>query len=290
MKNEDQLKSTASSSIEKMMESKRNLVLSLAVSVAICSTITIFAPISGNRIFYSDLIAVITSGLAAALSIQLIVRQRINGLFPRLYASLGLGIVLWFIAESIWTYYELVAGVETPFPSIADALWLAGYVPFFYFLFGMVKNFIAPSRSMLLQFFLISSAGFVLLANLMLSMYQTADLTSSEGAMTFVFSSAYPIADTLLVVLASVAFIQLRKGKLTFTPWAFFTLSLMLFIIADIGFAYFVLIEELGDMIWIWNPLYNAGYLAIASSLFWHREFFTVDERKLMRAWQERNR
>jgi len=50
-----------------------------------------FAPINGNRQLYSDVISVVTSGSAFALSIQVVFHQKLKGLFPRLYAPLALG-------------------------------------------------------------------------------------------------------------------------------------------------------------------------------------------------------
>ena len=50
-----------------------------------------------------------------------------------------MGLILWFIAELSWTYYELGLGIENPYPSPADAIWLAGYPFIIYFLFGISK-------------------------------------------------------------------------------------------------------------------------------------------------------
>jgi hypothetical protein len=66
-----------------------------------------------------------------------------------------------------------------------------------------------------------------------------------------------------------------------------------LFIIADAGFSYFVQAKGMDDWLWVWNPFYDVGYLAIACSLLWHKEFFTItiNEKKLVKAWwQEKNR
>jgi hypothetical protein len=102
--------------------------------------------------------------------------------------------------------------------------------------------------------------------------------------------SAYPVVDMIVIIPAVAAFIQLRKGLLTFTPWVLIVAAIIAFIVADIGFAYSTLVTELGDYLWIWNPLYNAAYIAFASSLLWHKSFFTIDEKKQMRLWQEKNR
>jgi hypothetical protein len=271
-------------------KSNRKLLISLICAAIACSTITVLGVQNGEGTLYSNVLAVVASGSAFVLSLQVIYRQKTKGLFPRLYASLGLALALWFTAEVIWAYYEVVVGIETPFPSLADAFWLAGYIPFFYFLVGILKHFLGMSKSMLFPLLAMSSIGFVLLGNILLSLYQSADLTSQEGIISYVIGSAYPVADMFLIVPAAVVFFQLRKGKLTFTPWAFIVIATIVFIIGDIGFAYSTSIAEMADMVWVWYPLYNLGDIAIASSLFWHKSFFTIDEKKLIKAWQEKNR
>ena len=273
-----------------LVQSRKKLVIVLLGASITCALLTFFTPISGDRVFYSNLLAITSSGSALALSLHVIYRQKLNGILPRLYVSLGVGLALWFIAEATWAYYEIVAGMETPFPSVADAFWLAGYVPVFYFLYGIVKHFLGIPRTALLPVVLISSFGFVFLANMIISVSPTADLATQDGILSFIVSSAYPIADMFLIVLASAAFMQLRKGQLTFTPWAFIVIAVFAFIVADIGFGYFVMVDELADMVWLWYPLYNAGDVAIACSLLWHRRFFTVDEKKQTKEWQEKNR
>jgi hypothetical protein len=273
-----------------LANSNRKLLISLVCAAVACSTIAVLGELNGEGLLYSNVLALTTSGSTLVLSLHVIYRQKTKGLFPRLYASLGLALALWFAAECIWAYYEIVLGIETPFPSLADAFWLVGYVPFAYFLVGIIRNFLGMSKSMLFPLLAMSSIGFALLGNILLSIYQAADLASQDGIMTYIVGSAYPIADMFLIVPAIAAFIQLRKGKLTFTPWAFIVIATIVFIIADIGFAYSTSVAEMADMLWVWNPLYNVGYIAIASSLYWHKSFFTIDEKKLNRAWQEKNR
>lgn len=274
----------------KLQSQKRKLWLSLIGAGIICTLLIVFAPLDVNRKTYSDAISTVFSGTAFVLSLQVIHRQKLKGIIPRLYVSLGVGLGLWFVAEMIWAYYELVAAIETPFPSIADVFWLAGYIGFFYFLFGMLKNVLRVPRSVFLPLTLLSSIGVLLIVNVLFSIYQSADLTSKDGILTYLVSSAYPVADMLLIVPLVGVFIQLRKGRLTGTPWAHLVTATVIFIIADVGFAYFIVTKAMEEMLWVWDPLYAVGYLAVACSLFWHKEFFTTDEKKLIREWQEKNR
>jgi hypothetical protein len=213
----------------------------------------------------------------------------LRGTLARLYASLGLGLALWFVADAIWVYYEVVAFVETPFPSIADGFWILGYVPVFYFLIGMLKHFLKLTKAIVVPLLIASFAGIVFVGNALMYTYSQADFTSFDGSITFIVSSAYPVADIFLLIPAVAAFIRLRKGLLTFAPWVAIVTAMILFIVADTGFAYFVM-GGMDDLVWMWSPLYQIAYLAIASSLFWYRKFFTVDEKKLLNQWKEQNR
>ena len=273
-----------------LTESRKKLVLTAICASLACAGITVFSQLRGDSVITPGILALTTSGTSAALSLAVIARQKVRGLFPRLYASLGIALVLWFAAESIWVYYEAVASITTPFPSIADALWLSGYVPYFYFLFGIVKNFLGISRSLIFPVLPISAIGFVLLGNMLFSIHQDADLTNREGVVSYIIGSAYPVADMLVLVPALAAFVQLRRGLLTFTPWVLIVAATIAMIVADIGFAYSALLPELEEYVWVWNPIYNMQYIAFASSLFWHKSFFTVNEKKQMRLWQESNR
>lgn len=270
--------------------SRKKLLITVVCASIACAAVTILAQITGYSLTTSAILAIITSGSALALSLTVISRQKVSGLFPRLYASLGITLSLWFAAEAIWVYYEVGLAIETPFPSIADALWLGGYIPFFYFLYGILKNFLGLSRSLIFPVLPIGAVGFVLLGNVLLSIYQDADLTSESGVVSYIVGSAYPIADMFIIIPAVAAFAQLRKGLLTFTPWLLIVVASIAFIAGDIGFAYSTLIVGLEDLVWVWNPLYNVAYIAIASSLIWHKSFFTVDEKKELRIWQERNK
>ena len=269
---------------------KIRLALAIGVSVTLCSLVLILATGSDSRRLFSDVLSIASSGVALALCMQVIKRQKLSAAIPRLYASLGTGIALWFIAECIWGYYELVQRINTPFPSIADAFWLAGYAPYAYFLVGMLRKLIGLTRSITFPGVAISALIIVALAVTLQVIYQKADLKTSDGMFSYLVSSAYPIADMILVVPTIAMFIRLRKGKLMATPWAYFVLAPMLFIVADLGFDYFTSVGGMDDLLWIWEPLYIAGYLAIANSILWYKDFFTVDEKKLLREWQEKNR
>src|SRR5262249_45970464 len=164
-----------------------------------------------------------------------------------------------------------------------------GYIPFFYFLIGIPRRLIGISRTFTLPVLLVSGVVLVVIVSLLQSIYLQADLSKPEGIFTYAVSSAYPISDLFLVVPATAAFVQLRKGNLISTPSAFIVFATILFVVGDLGFDYFVT-NNVNDMQWIFDPVYIMGYLAIGCSLYWYKSFFTIDEKKMLRKWQEMNR
>jgi hypothetical protein len=91
------------------------------------------------------------------------------------------------------------------------------------------------------------------------------------------------IVPTSLIIIGSS-----RSGDLTSIPWIF--LAFVITTIADSGFAYASNAGWSEQAIWIWDPIYIAGYLVMAAGLFWHNRFFVFDEYKVLRSWQEQNR
>lgn len=278
-----------------LARARRKLLSTAICATLVCVSITILSELmwgdsgaSPLSLVVSNGLAIATSGSAFFLSVVVINRQKIHGVFPRIYLSLGIALALWFAAETIWAYYEIGTSIETPFPSLADGFWLAGYAPFFYFLAGILRNFVGMPR--LIHVIPVVGLAFALLTNVLISIYDGADLTSQEGILSYAIAVAYPVADIFLIIPAIAAFIQLRRGQLTFAPWSLIVTATLMFTVGDIGFAYSAIIEEMGNLIWIWNPLYNIAYISIASALFWHKSFFTVSEKKIARDWQENNR
>ena len=59
-------------------------------------------------------------------------------------------------------------------------------------------------------------------------------------------------------------------------------LSMIFVGIADSGFGYMAVsnINLVQEADWIWDILYNTGYLSIAFALVWYSRFFVFDEKR----------
>lgn len=72
---------------------------------------------------FSDLIGIpVPLGAAGCCWVA---SRREQGHARRGWILLGAGLASWAAGEVVWTYYEVVAGAEVPFPSLADAGFLA---------------------------------------------------------------------------------------------------------------------------------------------------------------------
>ena len=290
----------------------RNLIILLIGSIIVTNSFIIFSNNDG-RVFFIDITINITAAIALGLALITVYRQKTDGLYGKTYASLALGLALWFIAELVWAYFELALNIITPFPSIADAFWLAGYGFFAYHLYR-IYNFIASKQTIRPVVVIIVSVATAIIFGYIVGM--TINIAeSSDGQnkhqnhmILLLVSIAYPILDAVLIVPAILILWSVRAGQLASAHWTLLALALLFTAVADSGFGYFAVLNidtaqevkwkweilynmnKVKEVEWIWDILYNATYLSIAAALCWHNYFFIFDERKVMKKWQKENR
>ena len=272
---------------------RRNLIIVLIASISVSSSLVIFSNTEAKTLL-SDIIEPLATLTAVGLASLVVYRQKLDGLIGKVYASLAIGLVLWFIAEVIWSYYEVVMGIEIPTPSPADALWLIGYAPFMYYIFRMFRFFNrSPNRY---DVIIVSIAAAIYLIFIIDAALEVSDFSAQNSIIKFFVNIAYPILDVILIVPAALMILDSarkddggrRSGKLVSIPWIF--LSFIIITIADSGFVYSSNAGWRQDIIWIWTPFYISGCLVMAAGLFWHNRFFVFDEKKAVKRWQQEHR
>lgn len=262
---------------------RKNLIATIIVATAGTSLLVIFAG-DGDRSFFTNWIINVTAGTAVGIAVVVSIRQGVRGLYGSAHAALAAGLGLWLAAELLWTYYQLGLGIDIPFPSVADALWLAGYAPIAFHLFRVYSFFGRGRPAVAAAMSLGYSAllGYLVIAT-------TAASRPEYDALALAVSIAYPVLDGVLVAPCLLVLLNLKHGRFTAPPWTLLSFSIMLMAAADSGFAYYAA-AGLDEQIWVWDLLYNAGYIAIAATLFWHKKFFIFDNNKLKKMWQSENR
>lgn len=140
--------------------------------------------------------------------------------------------------NAIWSYYEIVLAIESPFPSLADALYLAGYFPLILGMLLLVRQRMrqADVGSVIDAMIVTVSVGVLGWVYLMEPHLRNPTLTLVEQAV----SIAYPLMDVFLV--ATVAHILLSPGP---RPLAYLFLgwSFSLILVSDVAYAIMLLNE-----------------------------------------------
>lgn len=254
---------------------RRNLVLGLVAAMVAINSAVFFTAGSDMEIFVGDLSRIGTISTAAVLSLVIVGRQKVSGLFGRAYASLAAGLILWVIAESIWGYYEIGLAVERPFPSIADAFWIAGYGPFAYHLFSTARFFGKGVKKSAVV--LVGVAAALFLAFYVQAIVGVFALEGPEALPSMAISIAYPVLDVILIVPAVLMVTNAGRGQLTSIPWIF--LGWILLVLADSLFG--IAAVTTPEMVFHITVVYNAAYLCFAAGLVWYNRQFILDAKQL---------
>jgi len=200
-----------------------------------------------------------------------------------------MGLILWFIAELSWTYYELGLGIENPYPSPADAIWLAGYPFIIYFLFGISKVLSRQKSTYDREpLILISVATALTLAYVFTLTFGIASIISNQQNMLgWIITIIYPILDGIAFVPSLLIIMKLRNKKQmeSITPWMLLAASILLVTVADIGFGYSEVLGKTVEQgrVGIWDAIYSAGYIVMAVSMYWRYRILSTQKIQLVK-------
>ena len=163
-----------------------------------------FIPSTAAKNVFFDLV-----GLSAVAAIVVGIRVR-SPSSPLAWYLLALGLFSFVIGDSILSFLESVLGEEPPFPSIADAFYLAGYPVLAAGLALMIRRH-APGRewSSLIDALIITAVASMLSWTFLMAPYANdPELSLLESLV----SIAYPLGDILLaVVLVRLLFVQGKR-------------------------------------------------------------------------------
>jgi len=250
---------------------RRYLLYSLIGLVIILSLTLIFLN-PEQRSVYVNLPENIAAGFALGLCLLIICRRKIYGSHDKTHLFLTLGVGLWFVAETIYTYYQLGLKITTPFPSLADPVFLAGYVFFGYYFYNILKLLRKTiPRDVII---LVSIAGAVSITFILnLSFGLGLLLAAEQDMLGTTLSITYPILDSILLVPAILILWSVRRGDLAHTHWILISSFIILNGIGDIGFGYGADLGIVATEEWIWDIFFTAGYLTLAAALFWQSRY-----------------
>lgn len=191
--------------------------------------------------------------------------------FSKIWFGFTLGMVFWFLGELGWAIYTLLLNVEIPYPSIADAAWLAGYIPIMAAFHWYVRTFQFTISGRLYK----AGAAIIGLGSLGLFAYflspVVADMAEAE-ILTVTIDIAYPALDLALFGYALLALLIFIRGRIALA-WALISSAVFMDVVADMLFTY----TTLQGTYYSGHPLellFHFGYIFYALAFHAHRKEF----------------
>jgi hypothetical protein len=272
------------SQVSYLNKPRRNLVLAAIAAIVAVNSLILLAPDMESKDYYGNLLAPITASVAVAFGLIVVARQKLSGLFGRAYGALAFGLALWLVAEVLWSYYAIGLQIEAPFPSLADAFWLAGYGPLSYHLLVMARFYGRVNKQTLV---IVSVATAIFATSYVNSVIDSSVLSGETELLPLYISIAYPVLDAMMVIPAVLVLLTPIRGQLTSVPWIFIS-----WLLTTAGDAMFGLtaVANLTAEVTLWNLFYNAAYICMAAGLYWYNRYFIFDAKKLTNEWMAASR
>jgi hypothetical protein len=205
------------------------------------------------------------------LSVIISKRFGIKGAHGKAWILFLIFAITWFAAERITLYNNLVLG-EEPFPSEADAFWLAGYP----FLFVFMIFYLKPLKNAIAKKMILFAIA-ISMSLLTLSLYIISLGEVDFSSLEFVVGLSYPIADTIVLIPAIIGLTLFFGGKVNFL-WSLMCIGIVIEAIADTGF----LLASIDDTYYEGHPvdiLFNWYYAIFSFGVYHHITVFK-DHRK----------
>src|SRR5207244_2627390 len=201
-----------------------------------------------------EAVAALVAAVACAVA-----AWRHSGRMRLAWALLGVSALVWTAGEAAWSYVEIFLKQEVPFPSAADAGFLAA-VPFAVagVAFFPGRHRAASRLASLLDGAII--AGALLLIS-WATVLGTVYLAGSDSTLSMLLGLAYPISDIVIAVMALM--LLGRTAGAARLPLLLVAAGLIATLLSDSAFAYLTAGTTYGKVQLI-DTGWVAGYLLIA--------------------------
>jgi len=154
----------------------------------------------------------------------------------RIWGQFAAGILLWAVAEIIWGYYEVFLEIEVPYPSLADLLWIPGYLPLFGGLILRYRMFNVKLDTRQV-FGLILVIVVFLLATIYFVIQPIVTKFDPQRLFESLLNLFYPLGDLVLFILSALILFSFEKGRFAVT-WLFISLGFIVVSVSDLTFSY----------------------------------------------------
>jgi ABC-type branched-subunit amino acid transport system substrate-binding protein len=249
----------------------RDLYISIILAIAIGDSLIIFSA-QEDKLFFANLVLNINSSIAASLAIFVTIKEKDKSNL-RANIFLVVGLVLWFVANIVWAYYEVILHLMAPVPSLADVLLLSAYFILIIRLYIEYKSL----RKKPTKKFTVTVAGIIaiFLAYIFSLTLDLSVVSTMRGQLMFAVTVIYPAFNSVLSFMAIIILYGLRKEKEIEKDlkhdiaWTCELIGFLVIVLGDSWFAIIVLTEFV-EQLWISALLLSAHYIMIAGGLLWY--------------------
>ena len=181
------------------------------------------------------------------------------------------GVSLWFLGEFSYTYYQIVLGIDAPYPGSGEIFYVAGYVPLILFTY---RSFKTINRNGIIKRGMIT---FVVTLASVLPVMSTIEIFSQEVDFQnqwpdIVISTITNYGDIVLLSLSILILMKLPRSNPYIYHWILFTTFLILATITDLIYLTAAIVDEefLSETELIWEAMWAFAYVCILASLIWY--------------------
>jgi len=241
------------------------------IVIAIGDVIILSAEPENKRI-YANWVLLINSSAAAIISFYIVFKEK-KFRSDKTNFFLTVGLLLWFAANVVWAYYEVVLDVVSPVPSLADIFLLSAYGFLIYRLVIVYKNLKEKVNKKTLL--ILGAIITVFLAYMFTLTLDLSNLSTSKGITFFIITFLYPLLNSVFAFLAVLILIGIRHEKIHYITWLCELLALLSLVLGDSWFAIIVL-TELVEQLWVSSLLLSSHYIIIAGGLIWYIKYLVL--------------
>ncbi len=153
-----------------------------------------------------------------------------------IWGNMAVGLIMWAGGEIIWSSDQIWGGDSLPYPSLADIVWILGYIPVIWALGIRLRTLrIRPDRWW--QFVTLSIYGLAFIAILIFIIVPIYTDPDTTRVFEKTVNLVYPMGDLIVAFLATTLVMVLLGGTL-FNSWGLIALGFLCAAISDLLYAW----------------------------------------------------
>lgn len=221
----------------------------------------------------------ISASFATILCFVALIRYGVKGSHGKSYLFLTIGILLWFFADFSILYSNIFLGIdEQKKITIADSLWLFGYIFLTCHLISVIKSIQIRNLSKTISLIAVIIVIYIiinLINTVQFSIFNNGYINDHAGKEfdipSLVITLLYPILDLCLIVPSIGILLNIYKEYQHSIPWLLSSISLLINAIADNG--YTLQFIKGFPSAWPWDLFYITDFIIMSGALFWYNKY-----------------